>query len=108
MMMLFGFTNNCNAQTYYYRTTSFAIKYKNNYGGWGDWSPWKQSNMLMKISMEDDIIIIYSQKQQIYRVIEYQGNFTDESGGKQVKFYVVDQDGDYGNVRLRIERNGNS
>jgi len=36
------------------------------------------------------------------------GTYTDESQGKQTKFYVIDQDGDLGYVRLRIEKNGNS
>ena len=57
---------------------------------------------------DDDIIVIYSQQTQIYRVLENMGSYTDESGGRQTKFFVIDQDEDYGYVRLRIEKNGNS
>lgn len=96
-----------NAQTYYYRTTQFAIKYKYT-NGWTNWSEWQSSNMKMKIDLDDDMIVIYSEKLQIYSVLEYMGSYTDESGGRQTKFYVIDQDGDKGYVRLRIERNGNS
>ena len=107
MMLLFGVANNVNAQTYYYRTYQFAIKYKTDYG-WTSWSEWQSSNMKMKIDLDDDIIVIYSEKRQIYNVIENSGTYTDESGGQQTKFFIIDQDNDYGYIRLRIERNGNS
>ena len=107
MMMLFCVTNNVSAQTYYYKTYQFAIKYKTN-NGWSNWSDWQSSNMKMKIDMDDDIIVIYSEKVQVYRVLEDGGSYTDESGGRQQKFFVIDQDDDYGYVRLRIEKNGNS
>ena len=105
--MLFSSSINSNAQTYYYKTYQFAIKYKTS-SGWSNWSDWQKSNMKMKIDLDDDMIVIYSEKLQVYRVIEGMGTYTDESGGRQTKFYVVDQDGDNGYVRLRIERNGNS
>lgn len=98
---------NVNAQTYYYRTTGFAIKYK-TVQGWGNWSDWQSSNMKVKIDLDDDIVVIYSDKLQVYRVIEDLGSYTDESGGRQQKFRVIDQDDDYGTLRLRIEKNGNS
>ena len=107
IMMLFCMSTISHAQTYYYKTKEFAIKYKESYG-WGKWSDWKPSDMKMKIDMDDDIIVIYSQQTQIYRVIEDMGSYTDEYGGKQQKFWVIDQDDDYGYVRLRIEKNGNS
>lgn len=107
MAMLFCVENTVSAQTYYYKTKQFAIKYKSTYG-WGEWSDWKPSDMKMKIDFDDDIIVIYSQATQVYRVLEDMGSYTDESGGKQQKFWVIDQDEDYGYVRLRIEKNGNS
>ena len=107
MMMLFSVTNNVNAQTYYYKTYQFAIKYKTN-NVWGGWSDWQPSNIKMKIDLDDDIITIYSEKVQVYRVLESMGTYTDDSGGRQTKFFVIDQDDDYGCVRLRIEKNGNS
>jgi len=107
MLGLFGNPNNVDAQTYYYKTTEFAIKYKKSYG-WSEWSDWQKSNMTMKIDFDADIIVIYSEKRQVYKVIESMGTYTDDSGGKQSKFYVLDQDNDFGYIRLRIERNGNS
>lgn len=108
LILLFGafLTPNCDAQTYYYKTYQFAIKYRNN-GVWGDWSGWERSNMTLKIDLDEDLIIIYSEKKQIYSVVENLGSYIDDSGGKQIKFYVIDQDGDNGYVRLRVEKNGN-
>jgi hypothetical protein len=105
--MFFETSLEIKAQTYYYRTTEFAIKYKTSYG-WGNWSDWQKSNIKMKIDLDDDMIVIYSEKLQVYSVLKSMGTYTDESGGKQTKFYVVDQDEDLGYIRLRIERNGNA
>lgn len=106
---LFGLMtiSNADAQTYYYKTFQFAIKYKSANGVWGQWSDWESSNMTLTIDLDNDVITVYSQKRQIYRVIENMGGYTDESNGRQTKFYVIDQDGDYGYVRLRVEQSGN-
>ncbi len=108
-IMMLSFTNvvNCSAQTYTYRTTGFSYKYKASYG-WTDWSPWESSNMKLTINYDDDIVIIYSKQMQVYHIYEYVSNYTDDSGGKQVKFNFIDQDYDKGTMRMRIERNGNS
>ena len=108
MAMLFGFANRVDAQALHYRTYQFSIKYKTSSGNWTAWSDWEKSDMKMTIDLDDDMIIIYSEKLQIYRVLKDEGSYTDDSGGKQQKFYVIDQDRDYGYVRLRIEKNGNS
>lgn len=108
-LMLFALSvGTASAQSYYYRTTSFSIKYKTEYGTWTNWSAWEQSNLKVRIDFDDDMIIIYSQTLQVYQVTKYLGDYTDESGGRQTKFQVVDQDDDIGTIRLRIERNGNS
>ena len=106
--MLFAVSSSCKAQTYYYKTYEFAIKFKSSYGVWGNWSDWEKSNIVLTIDMDQDVITVFSQQKQIYKVIEYLGSYTDESGGKQLKYYVIDQDGDLGHVRLRNEKNGNS
>lgn len=98
---------NLNAQTYYYRTTQFAIKYKTAYG-WTDWSDWQYSNMLVTIDFNSDIVRIYSNSPQRYRITQYIRNYRDNSGGVQAEFRFIDQDNDRGTMRLRIESNGNS
>jgi hypothetical protein len=97
-----------NAQTYYYKATSFAYKQMNSYGYWSNWSDWEYSDVLITINLQTDVVVIYSAKNQTYRITDFLRNFTDNSGGKQIEFRFIDQDGDIGSMRLRIERNGNS
>lgn len=106
--MLFGISNRVDAQTYNYRAFEFSIKYMNDDGSWTDWSAWQKVNIKVKIDFDDDLIIVQSKRTQVYQVISGGESYTDSSGGQQVKFKVVDQDEDYGTVRLRIEKNGNS
>ena len=96
------------AQTYTYRTTEFAYKQMNSYGRWYDWTPWEDSDMYITINFDTDVVKIYSPVTQTYRITQYIRNYTDSSGGTQAEYKFIDQDGDYGNMRLRIERNGNS
>ena len=106
--MMFSTCTEVSAQTYYYKTFQFSIKYKSDSGTWGKWSDWESSDMVLTIDMDTDVITVYSKQKQVYKVLEDCGSYTDESGGKQQKFYVIDQDGDFGYIRLRIEKNGNS
>ena len=96
------------AQVYTYKTTGYAHKEVNSQGNWNDWSDWLDSNMRVTISYDDDIIVIYSPKKQIFRITKHIRNYTDNSGGKQAEFAAVDQDGDRCHIRMRIETNGNS
>lgn len=98
-----------NANVLWFKTTAYAYRtYNFGYDVWNDWSNWIESNMNMKIDLSNDKITIYSPEVQIYRVYEASDQYRDSEGGTQVKFSVVDQDGDYGHLRLRVERNGNS
>lgn len=106
--MSFVFTTEVQAQVYTYRTTGYAYKKVNSYGNWTNWSDWLKSDMRMVINFNTDVVTIYSPKTQVYKITEFIRNFTDSSGGKQVEFAFVDQDGDRGHMRLRIETNGNS
>ena len=96
------------AQVYTYRTTGYAYKKVNSYGNWTQWSDWQDSDMRVVINFNTDVITIYSPKTQIYKVTEHLRNFTDSSGGSQVEFAAVDEDGLRCHIRLRIETNGNS
>lgn len=112
LLMAFAFATTTNAQNVqWYKTTAYSIKKLNTdaYGNesWGKWSDWEDSDMRVKFDLVNDVITIYSPKTQVYRVIRVEDPPYD-STGRQVKFKVIDQDGDYGYVRLRIENNGNS
>ena len=96
------------AQVYTYRTLQYAYQEVDKYGRWKDWSSWEDSDMSMVINFNTDVVTIYSPKTQVYRITKFIRNYTDNSGGKQVEFAFIDQDGDRGHMRLRIETNGNS
>lgn len=105
-LMIFEFVTFSHAQIQYYKTTSFAeAKIYNGKYYWGDW---QSSNLVLTINLNTDVITIYSLNTQIYKVYKTGDVFTDNKGGRQVIFYVIDQDYDKGTVRLRIESNGNS
>ena len=105
--LLFGISNNVNAQTYFYKGFQAAYKYVEN-RQWTNWTDWKKVSVLISIDYDNDIIKVHSNTPQIYVVTNYDKTFTDSSGGQQVQFTVIDQDYDVGKIRLRIERNGNS
>lgn len=86
-----------------FKATSVAIKevgYK--------WSDWKKCDILITFNLRTDKVVIYSRSIQIYKVLTQGQSYIDESGGEQVKYDVIDQDDDLGDMRLRVERNGNS
>ena len=102
----------CLAQVQWYKTVSVAYKvkkYDNYYREyrWTNWSNWRKCVCEVKIDLNRDIIVIYSNETQIYKVLSIEAPPIDTSG-KQVKFSVIDQDGDFGTLRLRVENNGNS
>ena len=96
------------AQVYTYRTTGYAYQKTNSQGQWGEWSNWEKSDMTMTMNLNSDEISIRSPKPQHYKITKHISNYTDGSGGKNVKFEAIDEEGLKCNVRLRIETNGNS
>ena len=98
------------AESLWFTGYSYAIKYKTEYNrnNSAGWSSFQKCNVLIEFKMDDDIIIIYSNKTQIYAIYEDAGEYNDNSGGKQKGFYVLDQDYDKGMIRLRIARDGTS
>lgn len=107
-LLIFGLlsASSLNAQVLRFKTYQFSIKYKKN-DVWGDWSDWQPSDLRVLIDLDEDMITVKSEKIQVYQVLEHDSSYTDKSGGKQLKYYVKDQDGDKGYVRLRVETNNN-
>lgn len=93
------------AQIVDFRTTSFTQKHLTPYG-WTDWSYPKSSNMLLRIDANNDLVTIDSPRRQVYKIIEYDGSYTDYDGDQTIQFTFVDQDGDIGTMRLMQRRNG--
>ena len=114
MMLTLSFTSiqSVNAQNYttqWYKTTAFASQTYNYYAQtWNNWTPWQDSNMNIKFDLANDVIVVYSPQIQVYTVFSVGSAYTDKSGGQQVKFLARDGDGDRVDIRLRIEKNGNS
>ena len=106
MMLTMSFTTVSAQNIMWFKTTAYAQATIIN--GKYYWGEWQGSNMDVCISLVSDKIIIYSPTTQIYKVIDSYNAYTDSSGGRQVKFKVIDQDNDVGYIRLRIEKNGNS
>ncbi len=106
LVMIFCFAVSSNAQVLLFRATAFACA--NVYNGTYRWSDWEKSDVKIGIDLDNDGIVIDSPKRQIYVVYKTGNSWYDNKGGKQVKFYVVDQDGDRGSIRLRIDKDGTS
>lgn len=104
----FGVSSPVSAQQYKFKSTEFAYRTVDTYDRWSNWSSWESSDLLITINLDNDYVIIYSQQTQIYRIIEYVGQYNDNSGGTQMEFRFIDQDNDKGTMRLRKEANGNS
>ncbi len=92
------------AQTYKYKTTAFAYREVVN-NTWTDWTDWEPSSILVVISLDREIVTIYSQETQEYDIIEYQGNEEDDNGST-IKLLCVNEDGLRCNVRLRTQTDG--
>lgn len=98
------------AESLWFRAYNYAIKYKTEYNrnNSSGWSAYEKCNVNIEFKMDEDMIIIYSNKTQIYAIYEDAGEYTDREGGKQQGYYVIDQDYDKGMIRLRIARDGTS
>ena len=103
MMLTLSFVspNKCDAQVYWYKTTSMAIKAKQN-GYWSNWSDWQQCTIAICMNLDRSLITIYSNNTQYYKIVEL-GEAPYDDSGKQILFYAIDGDGDRCTVRLRVE-----
>lgn len=93
------------AQTYKYYTNSFAYKFYEN-SRWTNWSDWQESHMLVVISLDRNIINIYSETMQEYDIYEYTGEEKDNDGGTSFLFQCVNKDGLRCQIRLRVQSDG--
>ena len=96
------------AEDQWYLATSYAYRYVNSYGNWTSWTDWLNCSVNIRFDLDDDVITVYSERTQVYVVIDYNGKSSDGQGGTYLSYRVIDQDYDYGTIRLRIESNGNS
>lgn len=93
------------AQTIWYQAYQYASAsvYNGNY----TWSDWKSSVVKLKIDWDDDFIVIYSPRTQIYKITSTVSSLhTDSKGGQECEFRFIDGDGDRGSLRLRFDPYG--
>lgn len=64
--------------------------------------------MILSIDYTNDIVEIFSPKKQVYKITQHVNNYFDSSNGRQAEFRFIDQDGDAGTMRLRVDSNNNS
>lgn len=83
----------------WFRAYELAINIDN------EWSNWETVDIPVKIDLSNDKITIYSEEVQIYRIIK-QINTPKDPSGTQLAFSMIDQDGDRGMFRFRIQNNG--
>lgn len=107
MLVLMITTISASAQVLNFRTTSYTHKEKTSYG-WTEWAPYEYSNMRVAINLDTDIVTIYSPRTQYYKIISYDGTYTDSDGDQTARYKFYDQDGDRGIMRLVVRRSGKS
>lgn len=104
---MFTTTSASTTQVRWYK--SYAYAQAAVYNGVYFWSDWVNSIVNIKIDWDNDIVVIYSKKQQVYKITDtLQRLSTDNNGGKTAKFSFYDQDGDRGIMYLRFDNNGQS
>lgn len=97
---LFAIAAHC--ETQHYLGTEYALANVNKYGTYS-WSQWYDSNVLIVINTDTDIVTIGSKKPQLYKIYKYEGKTFDNGGGYQVIFDVIDNEGDLGTLRIRVQ-----
>lgn len=93
-----------------FNTTSYAFAHI-NFEGYYNWNKYEKCTIKIVIDPAKDMITIYNKITQYYYIYDSynDGNpYYDNEGGIQIKFYIIDRDGDKGSLRLRIDRHGNS
>jgi hypothetical protein len=105
MLIVMLITIPCFAQTEYFTAYQYSSKVMMNNGQWSNWLDWISTDINVKIDFDKAKIIIYSNEPQIYRLIEEVETPYDD-GGQQIKYRMIDQDGDYGSIRFRKQYNG--
>lgn len=104
MLIVMFITIPCFAQTEYFKAYAYSSKVMVS-GQWSEWLDWISTDINVKIDFDKARVIIYSNEPQIYRLIE-EVEAPYDDGGQQIKYRMIDQDGDYGSIRFRKQYNG--
>lgn len=88
------------AQSYMLTTSDYAYKIKEN-GYWSAWSDWLPCVINVYVDCDANKITIYSKVTQVYRIYDFEPQRVYSNGDTSTKFYVIDQDNDRGDIRIK-------
>ena len=93
------------AQSFKLNAYELSYRYVDGDGEWSEWSDWEKISILIVFYHDEELITIYSQKTQNYKVKEYVGE-NEDSDGNSMTFNCVNDDGVNCNIRIRAQKNG--
>lgn len=109
IVLLIVITMPVSAQVIQFKTTAYTEnRYNYTSKKWTGWGSWKSSNMLLTMDLQNDIIIIYSPKIQMYKIYEAMEGYYDSDGDYNWILKFIDQDNDRGAIRLLQRKSGAS
>ena len=86
-------------QVYKYRAKECAIKTKDSYNRWTDWSDWQTCDILTVINFDKSKVTIYSKETQEFDVVETYPKEYNDKGEVVFKLFVIDRNGLRCNIR---------
>jgi hypothetical protein len=75
------------------RAYSTTEKHIYSDGSWSDWSPWRDTNILIVIDATKERITIYSETTQTYDIMVDEGESLSDRGDKVHAYTCVDENG---------------
>lgn len=77
-----------------FKSTSYAMKFKNEYSGkWGNWSTFEDTEVLITLDLTNERLKIFSKKEQVYDIIKYYDKETDRDGDETIQLHCINEDG---------------
>lgn len=89
------------SQVDYYTANQFSIKYRIAYDSWSNWSQWTDCLIDVKVDLEENKFIIYSNSLQIYKIVDHVKTTENESESVMI-CKIIDQDQKQGYLHLRV------
>ena len=106
LIFVLGFIANSTAETHKYYSTEFACKIKKSNGYWGEWSDWEESHCLICISLDRNVINIYSNEPQEFDIYDDDEGISEDENGSSLTLRCIDKDGLRCGIRLRKQNDG--
>lgn len=85
------------AQTYKFYATDFKFKTIDKDGVWSEWSKWESTHYLVSISLDRNVVSIYSKVMQEFDIYE-ELNVKENENAETYAYKAVDQNG----IRCKI------